>query len=145
MLQSRLENTYSSFYWHGLVDILANASKVMQKLNWQQVESKSLCLPMLPNRVESPLAFQPELICHTTHGLFPHYLASLIGRTAELPPWSCLPQLLRLAMLQVKPGRSLVGMLSFWRTFIVGRQGESTVGIHVYTGCRCFSSSNLPI
>lgn len=63
--------------------ILANMSKVMQKLKWQQEECNfSASCAAKEGCVIA--AFQPELVCHTTHGLLPLYLVSLTGRISTL-------------------------------------------------------------
>lgn len=85
---------------------------------------------MLPNRVVSSL---PSNLSWFVTQHMPYYLITYRASLAEFLPWRCLPQLLTLVMLQAKPGRSLVGILSAWRMFIVSCQGESLLCVYMYT------------
>lgn len=53
--------------------ILANRSKVMQRLQ----EECNFSATHAAKEGCVIATFQPELVCHTTHGLLPHYLISV--------------------------------------------------------------------
>lgn len=106
--------------------IQVNTSKVMEKLKWQQEEcnfsashaAKEGCVIV---------AFQPELGCHTAHGLLPHYLVSLTGRISTLKISSLVAEISNTASTTCEvSGRNAL----FLKKCLLLIVRESTVHIH---------------